>query len=261
MSWCNRICACLVVTVLTGHLEVAAAAGGTVAGSTNIAAAANGGRIVAVSSQAKDENGQIYPQWQVSNVIDGLYVVGSHTPPNSYGWSSDAPPSVERPQWLIIAFGPEGKERTHLISRVVVDPTTDDPPVIGRWVKNMEILVSVTDKNGPYKSVGKFLVVNKPMRQTFDFAPVECRFLKIIITENHGSDRCVELGEIEVYEALVGDEQLDQLIIRLENILLELKRYRDAQRYQEDRKSREEATRKPVGVVGSSLEEKAPGAP
>ena len=232
--------ACLIA--LLALASGALAATGVVAGATNIAAAANGGVIVAVSDQAKDANGQIMPNWQAANAIDGLYVVGNHTPPNSYGWSTDSPPSPGKPHWIVIGFGKEHK--THLISRVVIDPTTDDPLYIGRWVKNIEIQISSTDKDGPYKSVGRYLVVNKPIKQAFDFPPVECRYLRILIHDNHGSDRCVELGEIEVYEAIVGENQLEQLILRLENLLQDLKRYRDARGYEQQKATLEAVTRK-----------------
>ena len=234
---------CLVVTSFVSI--AAASAASTVAGTTNIAAAASGGRVVSVSSQAKDPNGQILPNWQAANAIDGLYVVGNHTPPASYGWSTDTPPDAATPHYIVLAFGPEGKEPTRLISRVVIDPTTDDPFYIGRWARTIEIQVSNTEKDGPFKSVGNFMVVNKAIKQAFDFPPVECRFMRILFKDNHGSDRCVEVGEIEVYEAIIGQDQLDELIIRMENLLNDLKRYRDAQRYQEAKTTLEAVTAKP----------------
>jgi len=221
----------------------ALAAGGTVAGSTNIAAAQNGGKVVAVSSEAMYDTGQVMPHWSARNAIDGLFVVGNHTPPESYCWSTQTPPAPSEPHWVILSFGAEAK--THLISRIVIDPTTDDPAVIGRWVKTIEVQVSVTEKDGPYRSVGRYMVVNRPIKQAFDFPPVECRFLKLLIHENHGSDRCVELGEIEVYEAIVGEDQLDQLIIQMENLLNDLKKFRDAARYQDEKQTLEGVTTKP----------------
>ncbi len=232
-----------VTFALAGH--VALAAEGAVAGTTNIAAAANGGWVVAVSAngQAKDAHGQILTNWQASNAIDGLYVVGSHTPPNHYGWSTETKPWPENPHFIVLAFGKPPK--THLISRVVIDPTTDDPFFIGRWVKDIEIQVSRTEKDGPYKSVGRYEVVNKPIKQAFDFPPVECTYLRVLLLSNQGSDKCVELGQIEVYEAIVGGNQLDELILRLENLLQDLKRYRDAQVYQRERDTLKAVTTKP----------------
>ena len=75
-----------------------------VAGITNIAAAANGGLIVAYSSQVLDENGQIMPEWQVTHLIDGKCVLGNYIPSDSYGWSSQNLPSLEAPEWVVFTF-------------------------------------------------------------------------------------------------------------------------------------------------------------
>lgn len=235
----------------------------TVAGTTNIAAAANGGRIVAFSSELLDENKQPVPKWQVTNLIDGKYVVGSFTPADSYGWASMGVPSEERPEWIIIGFTDKntGQEVTRLISRVVIDPTTDDPPFIGRWVQGITLQVSSTTKEGPWMTVGRFLVVNRPVKQTFDFPPVEARYLRVLITSNHGSDRCVEMGEIEVYEAIVPAEQLDELIIRLENVLNDLKRFRDAQLYKTAQENTARVTEKPTPPASPGAATEGPTAP
>jgi hypothetical protein len=224
------------------------------AGVTNIAAADQGGHIVAFSSQAVDANGKVLPQWQVKNLIDGKYVVGNYTPPDSYGWASSAPPTDANPQWIVFAFA---NDQTRLISRIAVDPTTDDPSFIGRWVKHFTFQVSNTTKDGPWKIVGDFDIVNKPIKQSFDFPPVEARYMRVLITANHGSDRCVEMGQFEAYEAIVGDDNLDQLIVRLENVLNDLKRYRDLTLAKQDRESREKASTKPPPPAGA-VEKPAP---
>jgi len=248
----NKYILCILCVGLFAGLAVwmalPALAAPTVAGTTNIAAAANGGRIVAFSSELLDENKRPVPKWQVTNLIDGKYVVGSFTPADSYGWASMGVPSEERPEWVIIGFTDvnTGKEVTRLISRIVIDPTTDDPPFIGRWVQGITVQVSSTTKDGPWVTVGRFLVVNRPVKQTFDFPPVEARYLRLLITSNHGSDRCVEMGEVEVYEAIVPAEQLDELIIRLENVLNDLKRYRDGQLYKAAQESTARVTQKPT---------------
>jgi hypothetical protein len=227
-------------------------------GVVNLVAAENGGRIVAVSSEARDRNGQVIPQWAARNLIDGKYVVGTFVPPDSYGWSSASAPSPEHPEWIVFAFR---NDETRLINRIVIDPTTDDSPLIGRWVRDVEVQVSSTTPNGPYKSVGRFIVVNKPIKQTFEFPPVEARYVRLVITGNHGSDKCVEMGEVEIYEAIVSSDVLDQLIIRLENLLMDLKRYRDGMLYQQAQQAIEAVTRKPAppGAVAAGAAEKAEG--
>ncbi|MGI5819218.1 MAG: discoidin domain-containing protein [Armatimonadota bacterium] len=212
----------------------------TVAGTKNLVARENGGEIVKFSSQAVDENGQPIPQWAVTNLIDGKHVVGSHTPEDSYGWASQGVPTPDNPAWVIFKI-PEQR----LISRVVVDPTTDDPEWLGRWVKNIRISVSTEGADGPYRTVGSYVVVRQGIKQTFDFTPVEAQWIKLEITSNWGSDYGVGMGEFEVYEAIVGDDVLDQLISRLDTLLTELKRYRDSQRYQQVQENTEAVTAQP----------------
>lgn len=195
------------------------------AGSTNLLLAANGGRIIGFSSQMLDENHQPVPQWQVSNLIDGQYVTGTYRPENSHGWSSNVAPKQGFPEWIIFAFA---NEQTRLISRVVLDPTTIDPPLIGRAAKDFELYASATTKDGPWALIKRGQLLNKPIKQTFDFIPVEARYLRLVINSNWGSDRFVELGEVECYEAIAGNDALDGLIIRLDNMLQDLKRYRDS---------------------------------
>lgn len=229
----------LIVSMLAIAATVAVAAP-TVAGTTNLVAAENGGSIAAFSSQALDENGQPIQEWSVTNLIDGKHVVGSHTPADSYGWRSMGVPSPEEPEWIVFEL-PERR----LISRVVVDPTTDDPEYLGRWARNIRISVSTEGPDGPFKQVGTYVVVRRGIKQSFDFSPVEAKWVRLDITSNWGSDFAVELGEFEVYEAIVGDDMLDQLITRLSTLLDDLKKYRDSQRYQQHQQNTEAVTAQP----------------
>ncbi len=248
------------VVIVSGLIVVnvtSAMAVPTVAGSINIAAAENGGLIKAFSSEARREDGNPAPEWQVTNLIDGKHVTGSFVPQDSYGWASAKVPSDSDPEWIVIAF--EG-ERTHLISRVVIDPATDSPSIIGRWVRDVEIQVSRTTPDGPYQTVRKGLVVNKAIQQAFDFAaPVEARYVRLLITTNHGSDLRVEMGEVEIYEAIVPDSVLDQLIITLTNLLEDLKKYRDGQLYRQARETLQEVTAQPPTPGEAEAEPQPPG--
>ncbi len=233
---------CVALLILTLLVVGPAYAAPTVAGATNLTLAENGGKIVAFSSQMLDENNQPVAQWSVMNLIDGMHVTETHTPAGSLGWRSRAVPTPSAPEWVVFAFK---DERTRLISRVVIDPTTDDPEFLGRWAKDIRISVSGTLPDGPYRTVGNYLLMRKGIQQTFDFPPVEAKYIRVEITGNWGSDFCVELGEVEVYEAIVGDDVLDQLINRLESLLLDLKRYRDSQRYQQVQQTTEAVTAPP----------------
>lgn len=237
---------CTAVAIVTALIvAVPAWAAPTVAGTTNLVAADNGGAIVDFSSQAVDENGQPIDKWAVTNLIDGKHVVGSHTPADSYGWRSQGVPSSDSPEWVIFAL-----PQRRLVSRVVVDPTTDDPEFLGRWVRNIRISVSTESPDGPYTPVGTYLVVRRGIKQSFDFSPVEAKWVKLDITSNWGSDLCVEMGEFEVYEAIVGDDMLDQLITRLTTLLDDLKKYRDSQRYQQVQENTEAVTATPQPAAG-----------
>lgn len=218
----------LTTALALSAFSVSMAADEFVVGSTNIAAAASGGQIIAHSSQVKDENGEPIKQWAIDNLIDGKYVRGSDRPRDSYGWSSASPPSSASPEWFILAFK---EERTRLVTRVTFDPVTEDPPLLGRWAKDFKIYVSNTTPDGPWAMVKSGRLLNKPIKQSFDFPPVECRYLKVVITSNWMSDQYVELGEVEVYEAIATGDALDQLIIRLESLLQDLKRYRDSRKH------------------------------
>lgn len=213
----------------------------TMAGTVNLVSQANGGQVVKFSSQAVDENGQPIAQWAVTNLIDGKHVVGSHTPEDSYGWCSQGVPSPENPEWIIFKL-PERR----LISRVVIDPTTDDPEWLGRWVKNIRISVSTEGVDGPYTQVGTYIVLRQGIQQTFDFTPHEAEWIKLDITSNWGSDYCVGMGEFEVYEAVIADDVLDQLISRLDALLLELKQYRDSRLHQQEQANTEAVTAPPA---------------
>lgn len=219
---------CTLIAVLLTSVSVWAQSDiGFTAGTTNLLLAANGGRIVAFSSQMLDENRQPVPQWQVTNLIDGLMVSGTYHPANSHGWSSAVPPVANAPQWVVFAL-PGDPVQTRLISRLVIDPSTTEPTLIGRGARDFELYVSSTNQDGPWAMVKRGQLLNKPMRQTFDFLPCEARYLRLAITTNWGSDKYVQLGEVECYEALAGDGTLEQLILRLESVLTDLKRYRDS---------------------------------
>jgi hypothetical protein len=247
--------ALLLAALLAAAAGLAWAQPKAVSGAVDLVAADQGGRVVSVSSEAKDRNNVVIPQWAARNAIDGKYVVGTFVPPDSYGWSANHAPTADQPEWIVLAA--KGDE-TRLVNRIVIDPTTDDPPYIGRWVRDVELQVSTTTPEGPFKSVGRFVVVNKPIKQTFEFPPVEARYVRLLLLSNHGSDKAVELGELEVYEAIVAGDALDQLILRLENLLQDLKRYRDGVLYQQQRQVEETVTKPAQPPAGQGAAQPAP---
>ncbi len=201
-------------------------------GADNIVAAANGGKLISATSQADNA------EWAARNLIDGLHVtyrqeegrtvVDVPVGPGgvrAMGWSS----RDTRPQDIIFAFR---DERPRLIGKVVIDPVTADPPWTNRWVKDVQIWVSETVANGPYKLVDTFLVANRPLQQTFQFAaPAEARYIKLRLESNHGSPKCLSMGEFEVYEAIVTESELDALVENAEAFLESLLSYAEARNF------------------------------
>jgi cyclophilin family peptidyl-prolyl cis-trans isomerase len=212
----------------------------------NIAAAANGGVVVYCTSQAKTEDGAPDPRWAAANLIDGKRVTyEGDVPildPNSYGWSSQ---SAQFPQDIIIGFA--GAE-PRLIDRVVIDPTTIDGYLAGRWLNRFEVDVTTGRPIEAYtpeelqgrlapppaaewKNVGEFSLQNRPASQTFTFNSAEARYVRIRALSNQGSDRFVEAGEIEIYETIIPRDPIIQIASRWENLVDELRRYRDQQKF------------------------------
>jgi len=211
-----------VIVALTGVVVGRLANADVVYGAVNIAAAENGGRVVTASGEVT-ERGQVKLEWRKENLIDGKRVENGIIPAGSYGWATDTAPSVRAPHWVVFAFA---QDKPRLIGAVRLDPRTNDPQLIGRWVRNFRIEVSVTTPEGPWEGVGSFEVINQPVPQTFPFAtPVLAKYLRLVITSNQGSNSRVSLGEFEVFEALVGDDELTGIITDLEDQLGRLNRF------------------------------------
>lgn len=177
-------------------------------GTVNLAAAANGGRIIFVTSQFDEE------RWKAENLIDGVVN-------KTNGWASS---KAIFPQDIVIAL--KG-DQPKLINKIVIDPTTPDGPLPGRWINEFELFVSDMYPTDNWKFVMHGAVRNEPQPQAFYFTPVEAKYVLVRVLSNHGSDRFVSLGEIEIYEAIPAIGILDQLIARLEQLLHELKQYRN----------------------------------
>ncbi len=186
-------------------------------GTVNLVAAANGGTIVKFTSQLDDEH------WSARNLIDGTVWDGREPQTGTNGWASK---EAKFPQEIVFAFR---NREVKLINKVVLDPTIPDPTYIGRAARDFEVWVT-TDPDPETKNWKLVLIGtlrNEKRRQEFFFLPAEARFVKLRLLSNHGSDRYVALGEFEVYEATHGIAVLDQLIARLEQLLADLRRYRD----------------------------------
>ena len=182
----------------------------------NVLAAAAGGKVVSATSQLDDD------LWKAQNLIDGLLA-----DEKSNGWASNTfqgDAAVDFPQEVVFAVA---GDKPRLLARVVIDTKTIDWPLLGRGAKGVEILTAVAGPDGPWTHVARHSLLNQGGPQTVSFKPTEAKFLMLRVTSNWGSDRLVSLGEVEAYEMVMGRGELDELIARLEQILADLRKYRD----------------------------------
>lgn len=187
---------------------------------TNIAAAANGGHIVSVSSTI-DKND---PQFAASNLIDGqVFNTVNGKTSGSFGWASDKYDPVNM-EYVTIGFKDNA---LHNIGKIVINPTTNVAPE--RWVKDMEVQASTATADGPYSVVAQLTVLKKAQTQEFTILPAPARFVRLMFRTNWGSDRAVALGEIEMYDSVNAADPLGGLITRMEGAVSELKQYRQTQ--------------------------------
>lgn len=192
---------------------------------TNVAAAANGGKIVNYSSFLDKD-----PTYSPDNLIDGQ-VYNRETKKGSLGWSSHRfEPGRE---FVTIGFR---DDRTKVISRIILNPMSDQPSM--RWARRVEMQVtSDSPKTGPWRTVAMLNLQIEARNQDFDIRPVEAKYVRFVFQANGpgdldlpgmkpgvSSDFAVSLGEIEMYEVSDSTEALNALIARFEGILRDLKR-------------------------------------
>ena len=184
---------------------------------TNIAAAQNGGRVLASTSTFDDD-----PLYKADNLIDGQ-VFNAQRPGSSRGWASNSydPISMDA-----VTFGFTGN-RVVKLGRIVLNATTDLPPE--RWAKDVEVQVSTEGAEGPYQVAAQLTMRQQGGPQSFDILPVDARFVRLQFRSNYGSDRAVALGEVEIYEAIDTDEPMGGVINRLEKAVAQLNAYKELQ--------------------------------
>ena len=207
---------------------------------TNIAAAANGGRIIASSSTFNDDQ-----SYAAANLIDGKLFNPNDAAASSNGWASNKYDSVAM-ETITLGFGDNAQKR---IGKIVMSSDTAVAPE--RWAKDVEIQVSTTGADGPYRVAAQLTLKRSAERQEFAILPVEARFVRLVFRSNWGSDRAVALGEIEMYESIRTDNAIGQVIARLEGAIIDLERYR---------KTQEELSNSAVGAVTVGTEAKTSNA-
>ena len=184
---------------------------------TNIAAAQNGGRVVNATSVLDDN-----ATFSADNLIDGkTYDATSKN--SSNGWASNKYDPINM-ESITIGFADNAVKS---IGKIALNPNAGVTPE--RWAKDIEVQVSTTTAQGPFRAVAQLTLKRSGERQEFVILPAPARFVRLMFRSNWGSDRAVALGEVEVYESISNTDPVGQLIGRLEGAVNDLKRFRDAQ--------------------------------
>lgn len=234
--------------------------------SINIAAAANGGKIVASSSTFNND-----PLYAPQNLIDGQnYSITSGK--GTFGWASEGFSSSQ--QSVTLGFR---DDRTHVISRFVLNPTSNQNSL--RWASRLEVQVTTgSPTEGPFRTVGTITLRPEAVNQDFTLRPVEAKYVRFVFVANGpgnplpngdpnvSSDRAVSLGEIEIYEPAASSGDLDSLIGRFNQVLIDLKRLRTQRRIRPADYSTDDNTDAPaeatlVSTTGDANETSAPSTP
>jgi hypothetical protein len=152
-------------------------------GPVNLAAAENGGYIVAVSEEL-----DCCP---ADRLIDGYKLdLGE--------WWTGAP--AQFPQ--VVVLGLAG-EQAQTIDRVVLNAWTSEWRYA--WVKDFETYVSDSSPDLEDMGwVGSYELEHLGIDQTFAFDPVQARYVALVVTSNYGNTEGITLNEFEVYAAPPG---------------------------------------------------------
>jgi hypothetical protein len=192
----------------------------------NIAAIKNGGKIVdSTSFYNKDL------QYGPNKLIDGE-VWREVDAKGSFGWASEG--FTPGKEYVTIGFA---NDRTHLVGRVTLNPASNQSDL--RFARRIQMDVTTGDlKNGPWKTAAIINLTPRTVNQDFTIRPVEAKYVRFIFLANGpgvtlpnadpnvNSDRAVSLGEIEIYEAVAGNDQLASLVGRFNQVLVDLKTLR-----------------------------------
>ncbi len=172
--------------------------------SVNVLAAAQGTRVMTVTSQYDSS------QWAAANLIDEAIGKG-------HGYAA----TDNRPQEVVLEL-----PKTALISEIIVDPFTDEGE--DNWVKDMELWVSNVDSHTGYSKVLGVQVDNKRIEsqdpayslteQSFPLpSPARVRWVKLMLKSNHGGS-FMEAGEMKLMGHFLEEEASAE---KLRNVLSE----------------------------------------
>ncbi len=152
----------------------------------NVAWSAYGGSIVRTTSQYDE-------QWSAAHLLDG--------DTSTNGWCST---DMSTPQEIVIGFHANS---VMMIDRVSINPRTPQDPKC--WAKEVDILV--TDKlnagDDDWTSAGQLVLGQESRYYHLDFAePRKAARVMMRIRSNHGDARYIQMGEVQIREALPPGE-------------------------------------------------------
>lgn len=150
-------------------------------GGENVALDANGGQVVAVSST----RGGTSSLWQAKFINDGRL---------DYGWESGSSDVSNASITLRLGDG-----RPYLISKVVIDPSATHGASPDTDLQDFEISVSdTTTEPVAFETVDVDSCQQANSLQSFDFSPVEAKYLKLTVDSTSASLDHVSIAELEV---------------------------------------------------------------
>lgn len=150
----------------------------------NHASAANGAKIAAYSSNFTGD-------WDVTNLIGG-----------NENWAGDLPAwctesNAPFPHWAVIELPKKAWLTTLIFNNIIPDEGSGWPGISAKDVR-LEVSTS-SDKEG-FKTVASFQLERNRNNQLVHIAPVEARWLKIVITSNWGHAEYTELGKLGAFD-------------------------------------------------------------
>jgi len=153
----------------------------------NVALDANGGHVVAFSSQYSSANAGNF--WQAAYINDGTL---------DYGWESGSGQTTN--QWVKIELAGNTAQR---IGEIIVDPAATHGDPSSADLKDFQIRVSTTgSSDADFSTVLTGVCKQQDTLQHFPLtAPVSAKYVEILAADNYGSADWTASAELEVVSA------------------------------------------------------------
>lgn len=153
----------------------------------NVALDANGGQVVAFSSQYQNATQGDF--WNANFIIDGRL---------DFGWAT-APGNVSN-EWVKIKLGGNGLQK---ITKILIDPAATHGDQPSSDLKDFEIWVSTTGTDdASFTKVVSGTCQQKDALQPFPLdTPTEAKYIELKALDNYGSPDWISVAELEAVSA------------------------------------------------------------